>query len=78
MRGTTPMNLDPKGYYALLEVLPYATQADIAAAYRRQARLLHPDVPKTGNSDDFIAVKQAYDVLSDGRRRAEYDQVVCL
>ena len=68
------MNLDPKGYYALLEVLPYATQADIAVAYRRQARLLHPDVPKTGNSDDFIAVKQAYDVLSDPDRRRAYDR----
>lgn len=74
MRGATPMNLDPKGYYALLDVRPDATQADIAAAYRRQARLLHPDVPKTGNSDDFIAVKQAYDVLSDPDRRLAYDR----
>lgn len=69
------MSLDPKGYYALLEVSTYATQADIAAAYRRQARLLHPDVPRTGNSDDFIAVKQAYDVLSDPDRRRAYDRL---
>jgi hypothetical protein len=35
---------------------------------------LHPDVPKTGNSVAFVAVKQAYDVLSNVERRAAYDR----
>lgn len=68
------MSLDPKGYYALLDVKVDAAPSDIVTAYRRQARLLHPDVPTTGNSDRFIAVKQAYDVLSDPDRRFAYDR----
>jgi hypothetical protein len=36
--------------------------------------MLHPDVPRTGNTEAFVAVKQAYDVLSDPLRRQEYDR----
>ncbi len=39
-----------------------------------EVRILHPDVPKTGNADEFVAVKQAYDVLSNRDRRAAYDR----
>jgi hypothetical protein len=66
--------LDPEGYYARLGVDPTAARAEIAAAYRRQARVLHPDVPATGDAASFVAVKQAYDVLSDPERRQEYDE----
>jgi hypothetical protein len=66
--------LDPQGYYTCLGVDPVATQAAIVAAFRAKARLLHPDVPKTGNAAAFVAVKQAYDVLSHPDRRAEYDR----
>jgi hypothetical protein len=55
-------------------VEPTADRAEIAAAYRRQARVLHPDVPKTGDTASFVAVKQAYDVLSDPERRRDYDE----
>ena len=66
--------LDPEGYYARLGLEPAATQAEIVAAFRGKARLLHPDVPKTGNTGAFVAVKQAYDVLSNRERRAAYDR----
>ena len=66
--------LDPEGYYARLGVKPTADRAEIAAAYRRQARLVHPDVPKTGDAALFVAVKHAYDVLSDPERRRGYDE----
>jgi len=66
--------LDPDGYYDRLGVKPAATQAEIVAAFRSKARLLHPDVPKTGNANAFVAVKQAYDVLSKRERRAAYDR----
>ena len=66
--------LDPQGYYARLGVDPGATPDAIAAAYRRQARLLHPDIPGTGDTDAFVAAKQAYDILADPVTRAAYDR----
>jgi hypothetical protein len=68
------MSDDPAGHYARLGVTPAAPQAAIAAAFRRKARLLHPDVPGTGNVDAFIRVKAAYDVVGDAHRRAAYDR----
>ena len=53
---------------------PAATPEAITAAFRRKARVLHPDVPGTGDAAAFIRVKQAYDVLSDAYRRAAYDR----
>jgi hypothetical protein len=66
--------LDPDGYYERLGLTPTATQAEIVTAFRGKVRLLHPDVPKTGNAGAFVAVKQAYDVLSNRERRAAYDR----
>jgi hypothetical protein len=66
--------LDPEGYYARLGLQPGAPRADVLAAYRAKARLLHPDVPETGNTAAFVAVKQAYDVLSNQDRRQAYDR----
>ncbi len=67
------MNADPKGYYAQLAVTPRASIEEIAAAFRRRARIVHPDVPGTGNAEAFVALKAAYDVLANPLRRAEYD-----
>jgi len=72
--GRFPANPDPKGYYALLGVSPDASATDIAAAFRRLARVLHPDIPRTGDADRFMALRQAYDLLSDPRQRAIYDR----
>jgi hypothetical protein len=66
--------LDPEGYYTCLGLEPAATRADIVTAFRAKARILHPDVPKTGNASAFVAVKQAYDVLSSREQRAAYDR----
>ena len=68
------MNLDPKGYYARLGVDLDAAPAELTAAYRRKARVLHPDIPITGDAAAFVAVKEAYDVLADPLRRAAYDR----
>jgi hypothetical protein len=67
-------SLDPEDYYGRLGLKPAATQMEIVAAFRGKARLLHPDVPKTGDTGAFVAVKQAYDVLSNRERRAAYDR----
>lgn len=68
------MSLDPAGLYERLGVPPTASAEAIATAFRRKARVLHPDIPITGNSDAFVQVKQAYDVLADPHRRAAYDR----
>jgi len=68
------MNADPKGYYARLAVPPNATTKQIAAAFRRRARIVHPDVPGSGDAAAFVALKAAYDVLANPLRRAEYDR----
>ena len=66
--------LDPDGYYDRLGLEPAATHADIVTAFRGKARVLHPDVPETGNASAFVALKQAYDVLSNQERRTAYDR----
>jgi curved DNA-binding protein len=63
-----------KDYYDILQVTPNAEQEVIEAAYRRLARKYHPDV----NRDPATAARmrelnEAYEVLGDPRRRAEYD-----
>jgi hypothetical protein len=68
------MRLDPKGYYALLEVPLWATHDAIHLAYRQKARLLHPDNPETGDAAAFVAMKEAYEVLTNPLLRAAYDR----
>lgn len=69
---------DPGGHYALLGVSTDASSAEITAAFRRQVRVLHPDIPGTGSLDRFLAVKQAYDLLSDPDKRLSYDRTARL
>ncbi|HEX2941188.1 MAG TPA: J domain-containing protein [Rhodopila sp.] len=69
-----PRTLDPDGYYASLGLEPGAPQSQIPAAFRARARVLHPDVPRTGNAEAFVRLKRAYDVLSHPHQRAAYDR----
>jgi molecular chaperone DnaJ len=65
-----------KDYYAALGVPKDAGAAAIKKAYRQLARDLHPD-KNPGNADAearFKEVSEAYDVLSDPKRRGEYDE----
>jgi len=65
-----------KDYYEALGVEPGAGEAEIKAAYRRLARKYHPDVSKEkGAEDKFKSVNEAYEVLRDKDKRAQYDQL---
>ncbi|MBL7490388.1 molecular chaperone DnaJ [Frankia sp. AgB1.9] len=69
-----------KDYYAALGVPKDAPAADIKKAYRKLARELHPDKnPGDAKAEArFKEVSEAYDVLSDERRRREYDEARAL
>jgi curved DNA-binding protein CbpA len=63
-------------YYALLGVEPRADRQAIRAAYRALAKQYHPDsaAPDAAQSaEQFVEVQEAYDVLGDPDRRAQYD-----
>ena len=60
-------------YYEFLQISPNADPDTIHRVYRFLAARLHPDNPGTGDAQKFFLLQQAYDVLSNPARRAEYD-----
>jgi DnaJ domain len=69
---STPSRDDPGGFYATLGLKPGADLDDIKAAYRVRAKTLHPDGGGE-QPEEFHRVAEAYAVLRDVVRRAEYD-----
>ncbi|MEP4525481.1 MAG: DnaJ domain-containing protein, partial [Alloalcanivorax venustensis] len=65
-----------KDYYKILGVQPEADEKEIKAAYRKLARKYHPDVNADAEAESkFKEVAEAYKVLKDAEKRAEYDQL---
>ena len=65
-----------KDYYKTLGVEPKATADEIKRAYRKLARKYHPDVSKEADAEArFKELGEAYEVLKDADKRAQYDQV---
>ena len=66
----------PTDYYEVLGVPRTAPEADIKKAYRQLARKYHPDVAedKAAAENHFKEINEAYEVLSDAQKRANYDR----
>ncbi len=68
------MPAKPSNYYDSLGVLRDATLEEIKHAYFDAAQRLHPDKNKApGETELFLEVQQAYEVLANPQRRAQYD-----
>ncbi|XP_075903883.1 dnaJ homolog subfamily B member 1-like [Nelusetta ayraudi] len=64
-----------KDYYDILGIQKDASEDDIKKAYRKQALRYHPDKNKSpGAEDKFKEIAEAYDVLSDPKKKDIYDR----
>jgi molecular chaperone DnaJ len=69
-------DLYEKDFYKILGIDKKATADEIKKKYRSLARDLHPDKNQgdAAREEKFKAVSEAYDILSDAQKRAEYDE----
>ena len=64
-----------KDYYSILGIAKSASEADIKKAYRKMALKYHPDKNKSpGAEEKFKDIAEAYEVLSDKKKKAIYDK----
>ena len=62
-----------KDYYVLLGISKTASEEEIKKAYRKLAHQYHPD-KSGGDEKKFKEINEAYQVLSDKNKRANYDR----
>jgi curved DNA-binding protein len=69
--------MDYKDYYKILGVERKASEDDIRKAYRKLAKQYHPDYnPNNKQAEDkFKEINEAYEVLSDAKKRSHYDRL---
>ncbi len=73
--GKAAMTRPKRDYYEVLGVPRNASQEEIKRAFRRLARQYHPDVNKSPEAEErFKEINEAYAVLSDPQKRAQYDR----
>ncbi len=64
-----------KDYYHILGIEKNADAEQVKKAYRKKAKLLHPDTNRDNNTDlDFQSLNEAYMVLSNPEERLQYDK----
>ncbi|MDD3340914.1 MAG: molecular chaperone DnaJ [Bacilli bacterium] len=67
--------MNKKDYYEVLGVDKSASEAEVKSAFRKLAKKYHPDVSKEENAaEKFKEAQEAYAVLSDSDKRAQYDR----
>ncbi|WP_027254911.1 J domain-containing protein [Planktothrix agardhii] len=64
-----------KNYYSTLQVNPAATATEIKQAYRRLAKIFHPDSQnQSSDHNQIIQINAAYEILSDPKKRQSHDR----
>ncbi|MFS0780856.1 molecular chaperone DnaJ [Bacillus sp. 1P06AnD] len=67
--------MSKRDYYEVLGVSKTASKDEIKKAYRKLSKQYHPDINKAEDAaDKFKEIKEAYEVLSDDQKKAQYDQ----
>ncbi|MBF0136765.1 MAG: J domain-containing protein [Magnetococcus sp. DMHC-1] len=70
------MGAEFKDFYKILGIDKSASPKEIKRIFRKLAREHHPDINKSpGSEARFKEVSEAYEVLGDAKKRAEYDQI---
>ena len=63
-----------KSLYEILQVNENSSANDIKKSYRKLAKKYHPDINKSSDAEDkFKEINAAYEVLSDSKKKAQYD-----
>ena len=65
---------EKRDFYEVLGVSKSATKDEIKSAYRKLAKVYHPDNKQTGDEAKFKEIQEAYDILYDDQKRQTYDQ----